>query len=234
MDALTLEDIIIKLLISTVFSTIIGYERERNKANAGLKTHMIVAVGATLIALIQQKIEVETFQLATNYPDLLGTFRVDPSRLIAQVVSGIGFLGAGTIIVTKRNVTGLTTAASIWATAALGIAVGMDYIDVAVAGFVIIFMILFVIKKIQRYHYHETVVIQYFGGSESLETIKAILAGLGLEFKQIKHVLKPFVNERIYESTFEIRASKLFEFGDLVSELAKMETIVSVQSTNLE
>lgn len=234
MDALTLEDIIIKLLISTVFSAIIGYERERNKANAGLKTHMIVAVGATLIALIQQKIEVETFQLATNYPDLLGTFRVDPSRLIAQVVSGIGFLGAGTIIVTKRNVTGLTTAASIWATAALGIAVGMDYIDVAVAGFVIIFMILFVIKKIQRYHYHETVIIQYFDGSESLETIKAILEGLGLEFKQIKHVLKPFANERIYESTFEIRASKLFEFGDLVSELAKMETIVSVQSTNLE
>lgn len=234
MNALTIQDIIIKLLIATLFSAIIGYERERNKANAGLKTHMIVGVGATIIALIQQKIEVETFMLAQNFPDLLGTFRVDPSRLIAQVVSGIGFLGAGTIIVTKRNVTGLTTAASIWATASLGLAVGMDYLDVAIAGFAVIFMILFVIKKIQRYHYHETIIIQYFGGGETLESIKSIFESLGLVSKQIKHELKPFANERIYASTFEINASKTFEFGDLVSELAKMETIVSVQSTNLE
>lgn len=234
MNPLTYEDIIIKLLIATLFSAVIGYERERNKANAGLKTHMIVGVGATIIALIQQKIEVETFIMAQNYPELLGTFRVDPSRLIAQVVSGIGFLGAGTIIVTKRNVTGLTTAASIWATASIGLAVGMDYLDVAIAGFVIIFLILSVIKKIQKFHYHETVLIQYLQGPETLEKIFEVFKTLNLEAKQTKHELKPFANERIYSSTFEISAAKTFEFADLVSNLAKLETVVSVQSTNLE
>lgn len=234
MNALSLQDIITKLLIATFFSAMIGYERERNRANAGLKTHMIVGVGATIVALIQQEIEIETFQLALSYPDLLGTFRVDPSRLIAQVVSGIGFLGAGTIIVTKRNVTGLTTAASIWATASLGLAVGMNYLDLAVSGFVVILLILWVIKKIQRFHYHENVLIQYIGGPESLEKIQGVFKALNVEAKQTKHELKPLANERIYASTFEISGNREFQFSDLVAELAKLETIISVQTSNLE
>lgn len=234
MEKLTIDILFIRLSLTVVFSALIGFERERNRANAGLKTHMIVGVAATIIALIQQQIEAETFELALMYPDLLGTFRVDPSRLIAQVVSGIGFLGAGTIIVTKRNVSGLTTAASIWAVAAIGLAVGMGYSEVAVMGFLFVAIILYIIRKLQHFTFHEMVIIQFIGGTETMENIHSVFDSLDLVAKQSKHELKLFGNERIYSSTFEIHGKRDFEFDDLVSALAKLDTVVSVQSTNLE
>ncbi|QIK58000.1 hypothetical protein G7059_09155 [Erysipelothrix sp. HDW6A] len=74
-------------------SAVIGFEREVNNANAGLKTHMIVGVGATIVALISEQIEFETIERVISMQEISSAFRVDPSRLIAQVVSGIGFLG---------------------------------------------------------------------------------------------------------------------------------------------
>lgn len=234
MEPMTYQTIMFRLLLSLAFAAFIGYEREKNRANAGLKTHMIVGVGATIIALIQQQIEYETFEMALHYPALLGTFRVDPSRLIAQVVSGIGFLGAGTIIVTKRNVSGLTTAASIWSVAAIGLAVGMGYTQVALSGFVVVFLILLIIKQLQKAHYNEMLVIQYVGGRDTLEEMNEVFKALSLEAKQTKHELNLFGNERIYSCTFEIHGDRNFEFSNIVSELAKLEKIVSIQSTNLE
>ncbi|NMB18274.1 MAG: MgtC/SapB family protein, partial [Erysipelothrix sp.] len=110
---MTIQDITLRLVIITLISGIIGYEREKQNANAGLRTHLLVGITATILALIQQAIvnDVLTLYTSTNIEPVI---RADPSRLIAQVISGIGFLGAGTIIVTKRNVSGLTTAASIW------------------------------------------------------------------------------------------------------------------------
>lgn len=68
---------------------------------------------------------------AIAYPKLIGTVTTDPARLIAQIISGIGFLGAGTIVITRHFVTGLTTAASLWVTAGMGIAIGMGYYQIA-------------------------------------------------------------------------------------------------------
>lgn len=85
-----------------------------------MRTHILVCMGACIIALIQVEIASGALRDALEYPQLAGTIRSDEARLIAQVVSGVGFLGAGTIIVTKQSVTGLTTAASLWAIAGLG------------------------------------------------------------------------------------------------------------------
>lgn len=112
----TSEEIIGRLVLATVLGAIVGAERERRERAAGLRTHALVGVGAALFILVS----------AFGFADALDSSHVvlDPSRIAAQVASGIGFLGAGTIILRRDTVRGLTTAASVWAVAAIGLAVG--------------------------------------------------------------------------------------------------------------
>jgi putative Mg2+ transporter-C (MgtC) family protein len=104
-----------RLALAALFGSVIGLERERLLWAAGLRTHMLVCVGSCLIMLVS----------AFGFADVLGTDHVvlDPSRIAAQVVSGIGFLGAGTILLRGEVVKGLTTAASLWGVAAIGLAI---------------------------------------------------------------------------------------------------------------
>jgi putative Mg2+ transporter-C (MgtC) family protein len=113
-----------KLVLGAVLGGLIGWDREANGKPAGLRTNMLICIGATLIA-----------DLSIRFPDLSppGPMRGDPARLVAQVVSGIGFLGAGTILQARGSVTGLTTAATLWVVAAIGIGVGSGAYLTAVA-----------------------------------------------------------------------------------------------------
>lgn len=112
------------LALSFVLSAIVGIERQRRLKSAGLRTHTLVGIGATVFTLVS----------AYGFSNVLGTDVVlDPSRIAAQIVTGIGFLGAGVIFVRQNAVNGLTTAASIWLTAAVGMACGAGMPVVAIA-----------------------------------------------------------------------------------------------------
>ncbi len=111
-------EIIIRLILSAIIGGLIGIEREVNNRPAGLRTHILVSVGSTLIMLVS----VDGF-----YNKKTGLQVGDPARLASQVVSGIGFLGAGTIMRTGNNIKGLTTAASLWVCAGIGLAIGNGY-----------------------------------------------------------------------------------------------------------
>jgi len=145
---LTFTKISIRLIIATFFGSIIGWERENKSRPAGLRTHILVCLGATIIALIQKQIMFESLQTAISYPELSGIIRSDPARLICQVIGGIGFIGAGTIGKSKNTVHGLTTAASLWVTAIVGLAIGMGYYWIAIVGIIFILFSLTVLKKI--------------------------------------------------------------------------------------
>ncbi|KKO20157.1 MAG: hypothetical protein DCC43_06085 [Candidatus Brocadia sp.] len=108
-----------KLLIATVLGGIIGWERERRGRPAGLRTHILVCIGVTLMMVVSEHIFEKYKALAAD-----SIIRVDPARIAAQVITGIGFLGAGTILRFKTTVRGLTTAASLWVVAGIGLAVG--------------------------------------------------------------------------------------------------------------
>lgn len=108
-------ELILRLLLSALVGGLIGLEREANNRPAGFRTHILVSIGSALIMLISSQAFIG---LGENY---------DPARLAAQVVSGIGFLGAGTIIRDGSNIKGLTTAASIWVCGGLGLAIGAGY-----------------------------------------------------------------------------------------------------------
>ncbi|MFH1861107.1 MAG: MgtC/SapB family protein [bacterium] len=105
-------DTLIRLILATLLGGLVGIERQIHHKPAGLRTHILVCIGACMCMIIGLSLNKE-----------FGN-GIDPSRIAAQVVSGIGFLGAGTIMVSKASVKGLTTAASIWATSALGLAIG--------------------------------------------------------------------------------------------------------------
>lgn len=139
---LPFDEIALRLFLSALLGSAIGLERERLDWAAGLRTHMLVSVGATVFMLVS----------AYGFADILGHSNVvlDPSRIAAQVVSGIGFLGAGTIIFTREVVRGLTTAASLWTVAAIGLSVGGGLYVAAASATVLVLLILIGVKPIER------------------------------------------------------------------------------------
>lgn len=139
-------EILIRIGMAIICGSAIGFEREAKGHNAGLRTHMLVSVGSAIIAMVQMEASYDIIRMVIENPDLEGVLTTDFIRLTAQIVSGIGFLGAGTIIVTKRNVSGLTTAASIWAIAGIGISVGMGYYFLAVISTLAVLIVLRIIK----------------------------------------------------------------------------------------
>lgn len=133
-------DIVLRLLLAGILGGLIGYEREYTNRPAGFRTHILVCVGSALVMITSEYI----------FNKYAGLANIDPARLGAQVISGIGFIGAGTIMRDGFNVRGLTTAASLWAVSCVGIAAGTGFYGGAVAATVFIFSTLIVLKKAER------------------------------------------------------------------------------------
>ncbi len=133
---LTWQAVILRIIVSFFLGGLLGLERGRKQRPAGLRTYMLVCVGACLIMLTNEYIV-----------QVCGTG--DPARMGSQVVSGIGFLGAGTIMVTRHNqIKGLTTAAGLWAAAAVGLATGIGFHEAAITGALVIFLTLSVLSSL--------------------------------------------------------------------------------------
>jgi putative Mg2+ transporter-C (MgtC) family protein len=126
--------------LAFILGSVIGFEREKKGSGAGLRTHILVCVGSTLIMMISTYI----------YAVYQGKAPVDPARIAAGVVTGIGFLGAGTIIRSAEGTKGLTSAASIWVCSAIGLAVGCGYIIAACVTTAIVFLTLFFLKIAEK------------------------------------------------------------------------------------
>lgn len=127
------EEFIIRILVATVLGAIIGLDREYRTKAAGFRTHVLVAIGSALFMIIS----VHGFD---DMPKDQMTLRMDPARIAAQVVTGIGFIGAGTIIFQKNVVRGLTTAAGLWVTAAIGLACGVGMYVLAIVTTVLVML----------------------------------------------------------------------------------------------
>ena len=126
-------EFIIRILAATFLGAIIGLDREYRTKAAGFRTHVLVALGSALFMIIS----VHGFD---DLPKDQMTLRMDPARIAAQVVTGIGFIGAGTIIFQKNVVKGLTTAAGLWVTAAVGMACGVGMYTLAVVSTIIVLL----------------------------------------------------------------------------------------------
>lgn len=132
-------DTVYRLVLASILSGIIGFEREAHGRAAGLRTHILVCVGSSLIMITSLYV----------FEVYAGRGSLDPGRIAANVVTGIGFLGAGTIIRSGSSVMGLTTAASIWAVAGIGLAVGCGFYTGAISATIIILAVLMLLRKVE-------------------------------------------------------------------------------------
>ena len=136
LNELNVITILVRVLLATFIGGLIGTERDMRQRAAGIRTHMLVCLGAAIVMMTNEYIHLE-----------MGDGNIDITRMSAQVVSGIGFIGAGTILVTRDNrIKGLTTAAGLWAAAALGLGIGIGFYEMAVIGAIAIFGIMIVMR----------------------------------------------------------------------------------------
>lgn len=161
---------LVRLLLAAILGGFIGNEREHSNRPAGLRTHALVCIGSALVMVTSEFIFMK-YQGQTN---------LDPARLGAQVISGIGFLGAGTIIKEGFSVKGLTTAASLWAVSCIGIALGIGFYSGAIIATILIFSILQALKKAIIKHSDTKIV------SILVTSVDKVIYNALLEFKRLK------------------------------------------------
>lgn len=173
-------EMIFRLVLAAILSGLVGYEREVHGRTAGLRTHILVCVGSALIMLTSMHM----FEIYR------GRATLDPARIAAQVVSGIGFLGAGTILRFKASVRGLTTAASLWTVAGIGLAVGSGLYIPAVVTAILVLTTLFFLTRIERLmirkDWYKIMEIETKSGALQLENIRSILSEYEVEIKDFE------------------------------------------------
>ena len=169
--------VLLRPFVAACLGGLIGLERERKRRPAGFRTYMLVCMGAALAMMLGQ------------YVDSLGGTRSDMSRFGAQVINGIGFLGAGTILVTgKQEVKGLTTAAGLWASACMGLAIGAGFYEAVLLAALLIFFVVRILSLLEAFMVEKGKNLNVFIVFESLDDLGTIIAAIKTHDAQIHEI----------------------------------------------
>jgi putative Mg2+ transporter-C (MgtC) family protein len=210
----------VRFTLALLCGGIIGLERESKRRSAGFRTHTLVCIGATLTTLVGLFL----------YKSGLST---DPTRLGAQVISGMGFLGAGTIIVTtRRQVKGLTTAAGLWTSAIIGLAIGAGYYEAAVIGVVIVILAALVLSKLEYYIMASAKRMNIYVEFDSPDMLDRLVEGF--ERRDIKVIDIEFIKQRTasgvrFSAVLTLVFRKRQRHDNILSELSQFDGVYSVE-----
>lgn len=218
------ETIFIKLFMSALLGSLIGLEREYHGRPAGLRTHMLVCVGATMITISGIMVS-EQFSSGANAGGEI-------SRIIAGVVTGIGFLGAGAIVRTSDFVRGLTTAACIWFVAALGVVIGLGEYVLAGIGTGVALLILILLRVLENsltdLQYRDVLIVGENREPEVLvENCSNIFGSHDVRISDID--MEIGVEEEIISLLFHLKVRQLDDKMELLNTLSEVEGVTSVQ-----
>jgi len=210
----------LRLLSALVMGGILGLERGMKNRPAGLRTYMLVCVGSCLIMMTNQYI----FQ---------ATGTGDPTRMSAQVISGIGFLGAGTIVVTQHNqIKGLTTAAGLWACAAAGLTLGIGFYEAAVAGSMAIFVILTLLQRMDdRMHRRGRLLDIYFELAKGypLGDFMRAVRDMDLDISSIRLEADTVLSDGSSAFIATVKAKRRLEHMGLLAQLRTLQGVVYLE-----
>jgi putative Mg2+ transporter-C (MgtC) family protein len=217
MDPTDLTETSVRLLLAAVFGGLIGLEREMHSQPAGLRTHMVVAVGAALIMIVSIK-------AGRGY---------DPTRIAAQIVSGIGFLGAGAILRFGTTVKGLTTAACLWTAAGIGLAVGGGFWREAGAATIVVLIAILLFDFVEKMYlvgrHYKRFRLLARDLPDLVSKAEATLAPLGVEVKQIG------INKDKLEGKVELSlTSTVPENADLETTVRRLSDMEGVEKVEVE
>ncbi|MEB3101601.1 MgtC/SapB family protein [Ferviditalea candida] len=221
-------ELTLRLVLAAVLGGLIGLEREFGYHPAGFRTHILVCLGSALI-MILSIYGFTQFAAESNV-------RMDPARLAAQVISGVGFLGAGTILRTGVSITGLTTAASLWVVSAIGLSVGAGFYFGSVLVTVMVLFSLFLLNKLEK-SFSQTkkfreIRIQIPDGSTALNVTLAKIAEFGLSIHKIQ-IENPIVGteaeERVVTVRLLVKAGKPAHFQKVLLALPGIPGVRNVE-----
>ncbi|MCF0149217.1 MAG: MgtC/SapB family protein [Clostridium sp.] len=232
---LTIKDIIIRLLMALIIGGLIGYERELKNRAAGFRTHILVCLGATIVSLLQIEIGNQAIAMLTSKEKLYEVINIDYGRLGAQVITGVGFIGAGAIIHNRGNIKGLTTAATLWIVACLGLAIGMGGYYISIFSTIIIFITLVFLKRIEnkfifrnKYGKFE---VEYFKEDKVESEIEEFLEKKKIKIKKIEYNYYDNNENKVYV-VYTIIKPKEIKIEGLLSELKENFQIIKVNKNN--
>jgi len=218
-------DLSVRLVIAALLGLAIGFEREIHGHPAGLRTHMLVALGSALFTVLS----IEGFM---GEP---GAAPVDPTRIAAQIVSGIGFLGAGAILKDGIVIRGLTTAASLWATSAVGMAAGAaEYVIAAVAAAVILVSLWPINAVADRLHGSSLPEMQLRLSMKRVDLLGQVSEILVLHKLEIGQIATQRISKDAYQADVAIRGRNAGSISTAIDEIARLPGVDVVSSTQAD
>jgi putative Mg2+ transporter-C (MgtC) family protein len=224
-DVATQVDLSVRLVVAAALGLAIGFEREIHGHPAGLRTHMLVALGSALFTVLS----IEGF-LGED-----GAAPVDPTRIAAQIVSGIGFLGAGAILKDGIVIRGLTTAASLWATSAVGMAAGASEYVIAIVAAAVILVSLWPINAIaDRLHGSNLPEMQMRLSLRRIDLLGRVSEVLVVHKLEIAEVATQRISSESYQADIAIRGRNAAEIAAAIEEIARIEGVDVLSSSRAD
>ncbi len=221
----------VRMLAAVLIGGAIGVEREYRNRPAGMRTHILVCLGAAMIALLECLILSNASSLNVD------TATYTLTRLSAQVISGIGFLGAGTIFISQKKIAGLTTAASLWNVACLGLMVGFGYYWIAIVCCLLIITILTLFQKIIRVNSVKRVEVRFINRTATLEYINQYFESKHIKILDVDFHVEQFhdsnkIEMNSYTNLYTLHLPSTMSYTDIVKYLSENEDIQIVRTRN--
>jgi len=221
----------VRVVAAIIVGGAIGIEREYKNRPAGMRTHILVCLGSAMIAILECLLLANSESLGTAG----ATFTL--TRLSAQVISGIGFLGAGTIFIAQKKIAGLTTAASLWNVACLGLMVGFGYYWIAILCCVLILTVLTLFQKIIRVNSVKRVEVRFINRAETLDYINSYFENQNIKILDVDFHVELFRDSRkmemnSYTNLYTLHLPSKTSYTDIVKYLSENENIQTVRTRN--
>lgn len=231
---LNFASVVLRILCAMAVGGIVGLDRERKGRAAGFRTYMLVALGAALTIMLGQYLSV---MLETVWADKVAELglKTDVVRFGAQVINGVGFLGAGTIIVTGRQqVKGLTTAAGLWASACLGLAIGAGFYECVFIGFVLILVCMKLLPKIEDFVTSKALNMNIYISMDSVECLGNIINCfkesnfriLDADIEKEEHATITQIN-----AVFSVKMTERHPHTEILAKLSTLDGIIYIEQT---
>jgi len=214
---ITLLSVAVRIIAAVIIGGLIGLDRGLKNRPAGLRTYMLVCTGACLIMLTNQFI-CQVYQTG------------DPARMGAQVVSGIGFLGAGTIIVTRRNqIKGLTTAAGLWTSAGVGLALGIGFYEAAVIGAVAVFTVITLLQKMDNRMHSKTKYVDLYIELDKGITLGDLLRDLRSREYEVSNIQREQNEESSRAYLMNVKVKKRRPHWEIIEDIRGISGVIYLE-----
>lgn len=224
MEGMSFGEMILRLVLAVLIGGTVGIEREYKNRPAGMRTHVLVCLGACLIAVLDCLMA--SGMLNAQSSVVSTTF----GRISAQVISGVGFLGAGTIFMAQKHVAGLTTAASLWCVACIGLAVGMGYYLLSVSACIIMLLVLHFAQNVIHPSILKAIELDFIHRDVALPFVEECFRAYGVQMRDLNVQIERTKECRVYRYVYTVTIRDSYTYVQLMTKLSESENIIQVRT----